>query len=365
MRLGKIALWVFIAFIIAGIMFGFSFLSDVSRAGGWDKMIFGVGTQYEINDIKEIDLSTISRIELSVSSSDTYVIVSDSQKVRAALTGYIRTTSPVSLPHLEMTASGNTLYITEKRLSSIMIGFYSSNVKLDITIPSSFKGDLVFNGSSSEFTASQLSLNSLALTTSSGDLKLGNVELVSGFTVQTSSGTIEIEKLSAASALLSTSSGDKKIKSLTVSGEALLKSSSGETTAEKIMAGNIEFESSNGDIRVGSLSSSKAVIKSSSGEINFDGLEGDAYVVTTSGDINLKSIKPESQIKVDCSSGSIKLSLPSDTQLTLNVRTSSGDIQHNLPLQQVSSNEDFLKGTIGNGKVKVDLTSTSGDITIN
>lgn len=365
MRMAKIALWIFIALLISGVMCGLSFLSDVNRLGGWDKVVFGVGTQYDVQDTKEMESSSIRRIEVSVSSPATTLTVSDSQKVNASLTGSVRTSNPKAVPYLEMNVSGDTLYIAEKRQATLTIGFYSSNIKLDISIPAEFAGELSFSGSSSDFNASAVKLSSLSIQTSSGNVTLGSIDLATGFEFGTSSGNITVNELKADSARFSSSSGDKKINSLEVNGDVTFETSSGKTALDSIRAGKVSFHSSSGDFTAGLISASELTSGTSSGKVNIGSLDGSANLSSSSGDISLIFQNPGLQISASSSSGKIKLSLPPDSQFTLNARTGSGAIISDFALDNVKTDKRSLRGSMGDGGTKIDLSTSSGDISIN
>jgi hypothetical protein len=74
MRLGKIALWVFVALLVSGIMFAASVASDIEKAGGFDnvfngKVPLGIGTLYTVDEFKEADMTGIRRIQIDMTST--------------------------------------------------------------------------------------------------------------------------------------------------------------------------------------------------------------------------------------------------------------------------------------------------------
>ena len=379
------------------------FLTSTNSMGGVIDMFFGISRVYEVNDIKEFDPGSIRKIEISVSSTDTNLRMVDSPKVKASLTGIVRTNDPSFVPYIEAHVTGSTLRIKVKTKSSFFSGLYSSNVSMELEIPQSFSGDLVLDGTSSRLTASELRFNSCSFTTSSGDIILGSIDVDSAFTAGVTSGRVEVERLEAASARLTASSGDtflgvielrddfsadstsgkiiidrlsaanaslknssgnKKIAVMTVPGEVIIEGNSGTTTLDRISAGKLVINSTSGDVNTGSAHSGHTTIKTTSGRISVKSFEGDADLSSSSGSITLVCDKPASTIQIECSSGSINLGLPDGTQFSLNAQINSGSIKTDFALDQSSASKKQLQGSTGNGELDISLKTTSGNIKI-
>ena len=127
------------------------------------------------------------------------------------------------------------------------------------------------------------------------------------FTLQTSSGDIEIEDFPNSVITTDTSSGDINIKG-----------------AQAIYA-----TASSGDIEIGTVS--KGNFKTSSGDIDilsFDVTENGS-ITTSSGDVSIENIK-NAYIETSTNSGEVNIS-NSDrfAPYTINIKTSSGDISAN------------------------------------
>lgn len=402
MRTGKAVMWTLTALLITGGVLVFFFMIYSNGMGG-SEMIFGRGELFSVNDIREFDLGSISRIEIAVSGSDTSLTATDSQKVRASLTGSIRASDPSFIPYIDARVDGSVLRIEVITKPFMFLDIFSSEVKLQVEIPGAFSGDLVFNGTSGRLTASSLKLNSCSLNTSSGDITLGSMDVSNGFTAGAtsgriklerlqagdamfntssgdlilgdleirndfsagaSSGKINIDRLSAANASLKDSSGDKRIAAMSVSGEAVLEGTSGLTSLDRVSAEKLVIHSTSGDARVGSAQTGHTAVRTSSGSISVRGFEGNADLSSSSGSITLICDRPASNIVMECNSGSINLGLPASAQFSLDALTNSGSIKSDFALDLSQAGEKQLRGSTGNGELYISLKTTSGSITV-
>jgi DUF4097 and DUF4098 domain-containing protein YvlB len=369
MRLGKIALWVFVALLVSGIMFGASVASDVNKAGGWNnvfngKVVLGFGEEYTVDDVKEADLTGIRRIQIDMTSTDTSVIIGEGRQVKASLKGQVRTTDPDAVPKLKIEVKGDTLYIAEVRTARVVTSF-SSNLKLEVTIPDAFKEDLVFHGSSGRFTAEDLHLNTVNVNTTSGDIQLGNLSVAADFKASSSSGRCQIGDLSAKTVSIESTSGDKEVKSITAEGNISFSASSGETTADRLTGSQITIQTSSGDVKLGSLSAEFTRVSGASAVIRIEALEGDCEVKNSSGDVTVGCTSPTDKIAISTASGRVQLSLPDDSSFKLDATTNSGNIRSQFDLDGEKADEDYLRGTHNGGNIDVRVSTSSGDISIN
>ncbi len=156
--------------------------------------------------------------------------------------------------------------------------------------------------------------------------------------------------------------------------------SSGDVEAE-CSAKKIDFDASSGDINLTQTGNSDEILAdTSSGSITLDIESTDKFVGNASSGsiyVNAKSIRnihadtssgsnefhleavPETA-KIDASSGSVKVYLPEDADITAEIDTASGDISYDLPFEKKGDTYKCGKGT---NKVMID--TSSGDVTLN
>jgi len=107
-------------------------------------------------------------------------------------------------------------------------------------------------------------------------------------------------------------------------------------------------------------------VKTSSGDINLAGFQGDLDVSTGSGDVAVEGVPEEGrEWRVRTNSGDVQVKVPGETELALDLTTSSGDISCSLPLAVEVRDEKRLKGQLGpRPKGSLRVTTGSGDIAV-
>jgi DUF4097 and DUF4098 domain-containing protein YvlB len=68
--------------------------------------------------------------------------------------------------------------------------------------------------------------------------------------------------------------------------------------------------------------------------------------------------------RIESGSGNVEARVASGLGVTLEVRTSNGNIDSNLGMQVKSASRRLLTGSLGSGAIPVRLSSSSGDIQI-
>ena len=180
--------------VILFTVLGGTVMFSISKDSG---LIFGIGKKYEINDIRETNLDSAKTIIVRTSSTNTSILQSDYEKVKSSLVGNVRSTSQDYVPTLEITKSGDTIIIEEKRKVFAIIGFYWENVNLDISIPKSFQGDIKYEGKSGNFNSSDLDIDNFIFKLSSGNVHLDNITLKNDLDFTSTSGVLTVKGLKA------------------------------------------------------------------------------------------------------------------------------------------------------------------------
>ena len=209
---------------------------------------------------------------------------------------------------------------------------------------------------------------------SSGDIRS---EGIAGAQVlRTSSGDIEVvsadgplEASSSSGDVTATSVGQARVRS--TSGDIVVRQSGGpvraSTSSGRITVAGAEdslaLSSSSGDIRADRAPRGLEV-ESSSGDVQVQAVAGWVRVGTTSGDVRLSLREPLRGVDATSSSGRIRLALDPTVGCTLDMRTSSGTIDVDQPMQMKTISRRNVSGVIRGGKAPVVLHTSSGDITI-
>jgi len=368
MRLRKIAAWLLITVLVSGSMLALGLLADIKKAGGLGRMTFGLGKTYDLDIFKEIDLNTATRIEIYTQVCDTYVAKDPSEKVSASITGRVVTTNEGAVPTLEVSQKGDVITISERRSrenqSLITWSFSTNNLRLDISLPESFSGEVIVKGSSGNFTASDLSLENMNIAITSGDAKLMGLNLQKGLKLSCSSGNMTVLDANAKSAELNSNSGDKILENLNLEEKLYVHSSSGNTKLKDIFCNQIIIESNSGNISGERIHGQQIRADVHSGMVGLKDLESSARITSTSGDINITVQKPLEAYQLSARSGNITLALPDDTGFTLDSRVSSGNINCAFDLSNKVKDEKHLSGSFGNGDILINAEASAGNFTI-
>ena len=255
-----------------------------------------------VNEEKLEDIKGIKTIDVETPFVDVNIIPEEREDIKIHYNGYLEATY---IPELKTKTSGDTLYIMAKGDNLNSYSVYSSDLKFNIYIPMDFK-------------------DNIKITTSSGDINVSKLEL-SNLKLDASSGDIEIYDLSVDNLSIGTSSGEQIVKN--------------------VKSKNSNFLASSGDIEIYSFI-------------------GDTNVTTSSGEINMDYEKFNNNIDAAASSGDITIKLPSNSEFNLNANTSSGEIESSFPITVTGKQKNSLSGKVGNSVNAINITTSSGDISI-
>jgi len=188
----------------------------------------------------------------------------------------------------------------------------------------------------------------------------------------------DIEALSAGAALEATStSGDVRVAAVrqakvhSTSGDVSVKQATGPvhatTTSGSITVTGAEdslsLSSVSGDIRADRAPRGLAA-ETTSGEVVARALSGSVRVGSTSGDLRLAARQPLRRLEAETSSGEIRLELDPTIACALDMRTTSGEMDVQMPMQMRNATRHGVSGSIRGGGAPVTLHTTSGDITV-
>ena len=223
-------------------------------------IVFSVFQQSETLVEKTYSLEEIEHIKVDASSQKIKIIKQEADNISIKVTGYGKEEYSIGLQDKEL--------VIKKEKGFLCFGFCMGKEEVLISIPE---------------------------------------ESSIQFTLQTSSGDIEIEDFPNSVITTDTSSGDINIKG-----------------AQAIYA-----TASSGDIEIGTVS--KGNFKTSSGDIDilsFDVTENGS-ITTSSGDVSIENIK-NAYIETSTNSGEVNISNSDHfAPYTINIKTSSGDISAN------------------------------------
>ncbi len=182
-----------------------------------------------------------------------------------------------------------------------------------------------------------------------GDLRL---DALSGdISVDGTRGTLNV----------STGSGD--IEARSIEGDLTLDTGSGDIRLDEGRGGRLRLDTGSGDIRGSGLDYRNQSFDTGSGDVTLAGVAADDVDVDSgSGDVEIRFTRDLASLRIETGSGDVTLDLPATAGAALDLQTSSGDLDTELPITISRKSEDHLVGTIGDGRGRIRVETSSGDV---
>ncbi len=132
------------------------------------------------------------------------------------------------------------------------------------------------------------------------------------------------------------------------------------------MTGSIDQNLHTTSGRIETDNSRDLFAKSISGSVDFIFNGRELEIRTTSGRIDgeVRSIDPRGKIESRSVSGAVRIAVPDDFSAKLDLRSVSGSVSTDFPIEGLTTKRNSLEGTIRDGKIPVNISTTSGSIRI-
>lgn len=261
----------------------------------------------------------------------------------------------VDLPHIRNTKHGI--------ISSIFSGDWSNESYpiIRVSIPGSKNVEI--NSSSADIDASEVNCD-LDIRSASSDVSLENT--TGNVDCDLASGDIDITGHRGQVTLHGQSSD---LRLTDIEGNLNAHTSSGDASVDKVK-GSVQISSTSGDCRAFNIDGNLD-ISSTSGDIVANGISGSVRADAVSGDIRLSELSAiQGDFDVESVSGDVQMEISRDFQGEVMMRSVSGDVNSRIS-EKVTYEDDSEKsshseinGTVGQGKGRLNVVSTSGDITV-
>jgi DUF4097 and DUF4098 domain-containing protein YvlB len=196
------------------------------------------------------------------------------------------------------------------------------------------------------------------LDTAGGAITTGN--LTGTVKVDTSGGDLNFDRIHG-DIRADTSGGD--IKATTCDGSINLDMSGGHIEV-KGGSGSLRVDTSGGAVSVMNFAG-EAKVESSGGKLRLGNISGKLTAETSGGSIAAILPSPvTNDVRLETSAGQITVVTPTNATLTVDAETGAGRVRSDLPMANVHTGDDSLKGTINGGGKKLTLRSGAGSIEI-
>ncbi|MCI9000575.1 MAG: DUF4097 domain-containing protein [Clostridia bacterium] len=248
----------------------------------------GVRKEENIRKEQKIDIADVTKINLEFKSSDLNVFFTEDNQIRVVQYAF-QELSEEDLFRVNKTSSSiNISEYNKPRFHFFYFGFIDG-MAYDVYIPKNYEGSLEMKAISGDIEVNEnLKFEDLVISSTSGDIKMGNVEAKS-IQVETTSGDIKLQKLTEDTLKLKSVSGDITVEEAHGTIEA--KTTSGSIEVQKI-EGKVEFSSISGDIKSDDFK-----------------ITGNSKIKTTSGNVRTY-LNQESNCEIQTKSVSGNITLP-------------------------------------------------------
>lgn len=198
-----------------------------------------------------------------------------------------------------------------------------------------------------------------------GEIVLQGVNATGAMELDTDFGPVTFGTGSAESLDAQTNSGNVKLENLTIEEMVTAKSDFGGVTLTAVSAGSYDVSSNSGTITIDGASGSVKA-HTDFGDVSVTGAqEVNIDLSTNSGSIEFAGTLGGGPHTIQTDFGSIRMSLPDDSELAVELQTDLGRIQSDLPITLTGSQEnDHWTGTVNGGGASLTAETNSGDITI-
>ena len=162
---------------------------------------------------------------------------------------------------------------------------------------------------------------------------------------------------------IDTGSGDVRVDGMT--GPLRVDVGSGSVDLANVSGGDLDVDAGSGDVHGTGIASTSLNIDTGSGEVELAGLVAqDVKVDVGSGDVTLSWTSDPGDVNIDSGSGQVRLALPAAAGATVDLESSSGDINSDFPISTTRIERDALRGSFGDGRGRIVVETGSGDVSI-
>jgi hypothetical protein len=329
--------------------------------------------EFTFNKNDNFDGAAVSSIKIDMPYGDIAIVKSTSDKIEILLKNSIIAHDQSEADqinndfHFSAKLDGNKLLITldEPRnqnhsrglVNRLMSGNWSDDISpaLKVAIPD--KKTFEINSASADIQASDVAID-LTVESSSSDVSLENT--TGDVDCNISSGDVEITGHRGA---IQVDGNSSDLKIVDIEGNVDAQTSSGDTEIDKVK-GAVRVSTSSGDNRINDIIGNLDV-SSSSGDIVVSSVSGSVRADAVSGDIRLGSLSNiEGDFDVESVSGDIDIEVTNEFKGQVMLRSVSGTVNCHLSGDLRASTNSEINSNIGNGKGRLNVASTSGDINI-
>jgi DUF4097 and DUF4098 domain-containing protein YvlB len=194
---------------------------------------------------------------------------------------------------------------------------------------------------------------------------LKNVTSTGPLDVHTDFGGITFSDGSGKTLSADTNSGEITLQSIDLKGTATVKSDFGSITLTDVAASSYDVQSNSGGISVDGAGG-EVKLHTDFGDLSLANAKlAQLDLTTNSGTITFAGSLGKGPHKVETDFGTVAMSLPADSELSVDLTTDMGRIKSDLPIT-ISGDQDntHWRGSLNGGGAALNVKTNSGDITL-
>lgn len=148
--------------------------------------------------------------------------------------------------------------------------------------------------------------------------------------------------------------------------ELSLSISSGDVRLHNLKLDTLKIESTSGSIRTDWIQANESSLDVTSGYIRMNHYAGAFDAEVTSGSLDMQMDELTGPVRVEATSGEVKLQLPQNADVTVDAKVTSGTVKSDFPLAKTTyyDEDKGIQGSNGAGTYPVYLEAVSGSIKI-
>ncbi|MEO8201450.1 MAG: DUF4097 family beta strand repeat-containing protein [Gemmatimonadota bacterium] len=162
---------------------------------------------------------------------------------------------------------------------------------------------------------------------------------------------------------IDTGSGDVTVTA--VDGDLSVDTGSGNVKISGANGSEITIDTGSGDVIGSDIKSAHVNVDTGSGNINLAGISTASLSLDTgSGDVEVGLTSDTDELSVETGSGNVTIAIPASFGSTIDLDTSSGEVDSEVSIQVTRRGRQHLSGKIGDGQGRMDIETGSGDVTL-
>lgn len=207
--------------------------------------------------------------------------------------------------------------------------------------------------------------SALTATSMNGEVSLSKVEVTGPVTVENEFGEVSVDDLSGQSMDVTAKNGGITLTGARIEKSLTVKNDFGDITLNNTLSGSYDLKNQNGSIKLDKAGGS-VTASSDFGSIDIsNGQACDINLTTSNGSISYEGSLSAGPHILKSDFGSIHLSLPSDSALTVDLETEFGEINNGFEITTAGNlKEHHQTGKINGGGAELNIKVDNGSITL-